>query len=112
MLDEGVDRLVADLPGEIRFEVVAPATYERLVKQRLDFAVGLRSDLVRQRWPERSDLSQDLFACFMAAVVADRDRCDRIAVRRGEQRAHRVHLVGDGGGKIAVERQPLLRLGE
>ncbi len=112
MLDEGVDHLVADPPSKIRFEVVAAATDERFVEQRLDFAVGRRSDLVRQRWNQCPERSNDLFARFMAAIIADRDGRDRIAIGRGEQRAQRVYLVRNGAGKVAIERQRLFRLGE
>jgi hypothetical protein len=72
-LDQRGDGLVADVPGKVRFEVIASAADKGFVEQRLDLAIGRRGDLIHHWRPKRAEGPQYLFPCLDTAAVADDD---------------------------------------
>src|SRR5262245_32773278 len=81
----GVDRHVADRLEEARLEVLlAPRRIEG-INELLRRRVRDGTDLVRQRRAEGSERSQETFAFFDWAAVADGDSYDRSAIRQGNE---------------------------
>src|SRR5207244_4129645 len=100
--------ILADVRHKVAFPVVVAPTWERLVKHSLDRPVGDGSNVVRQWWAKFSERAQDCFAFLKGPVVADGNGNHRNTVGRGEERANRIHFIGNSPREVAIESQRFL----